>query len=596
MNTRRTSARLSGGSIDGAEMAGMGIRNEVRVIKSWKRSTLEEDEMNGKGEMERKKRKKEVKKQPAFRPQPVPILNSSDTPPDDVPVNLPPPPSERKIARRRESTRAARERVQDDSPPPLAKRQKTSSTTNKSAPSRPQRTERDDLLADIPTERASSKAPPHVDFLNFSVSQRPKPSGPRPASPPRQPFSSNPISGRPSMGPPTGPFIRKTRKSMVGMQDLTSEAVVPIPDSETPMIRKNKELREAQRRSSLGMRGQRASSSLGRGEITIAPSSSGRPKGKDKIQDAARTEEGDRLVKEIMEEFMVNLGKGAIDTNVFASGGAAESFGMPLRPHPRNVSNLEVQSTTEAVVKRCKQEDAQWSSLIKRANAKQGEGIERLRSKKATNAEPDLSRAEPWLREALGVADQAIGEGEGDLSAMGEFADVEYKVFLDQVIFEKPADHKGIQVDTLLQTSHAALQYSLQAQRFLDGIFSALTTDLRSRERLFTPPIVEGSSDAPDPVALLSSVQAGTSSSINASAKSRDPILLLRALASAEAKQQSEDTVAAAAMVAPVAAMTPRRPAPGTTPRRAGTLGPGTTPRRGGYGKSLTPAVTTSAE
>ena len=60
MNTRRTSARLSGGSIDGAEMAGMGIRNEVRVIKSWKRSTLEEDEMNGKGEMERKKRKKEV--------------------------------------------------------------------------------------------------------------------------------------------------------------------------------------------------------------------------------------------------------------------------------------------------------------------------------------------------------------------------------------------------------------------------------------------------------------------------------------------------------------------------------------------------------
>ena len=70
------------------------------------------------------------------------------------------------------------------------------------------------------------------------------------------------------MGPPTGPFIRKTRKSMVGMQDLTSEAVVPIPDSETPMIRKNKELREAQRRSSLGMRGQRASSSLGRGEIS----------------------------------------------------------------------------------------------------------------------------------------------------------------------------------------------------------------------------------------------------------------------------------------------------------------------------------------
>ena len=72
------------------------------------------------------------------------------------------------------------------------------------------------------------------------------------------------------MGPPTGPFIRKTRKSMRGMQDVMSEAVVPVEESETPMIRKNKEIREAQqRRSSMGMRGQRASSSLGRGDISI---------------------------------------------------------------------------------------------------------------------------------------------------------------------------------------------------------------------------------------------------------------------------------------------------------------------------------------
>ena len=48
--------------------------------------------------------------------------------------------------------------------------------------------------------------------------------------------------------------------------------------------------------------------------------------------------------------------------------------------------------------------------------------------KKATNAEPDLTRGEPWMREALAVADQVIAEGDGDLSAMGEFADVEYKV------------------------------------------------------------------------------------------------------------------------------------------------------------------------
>lgn len=143
------------------------------------------------------------------------------------------------------------------------------------------------------------------------------------------------------------------------------------------------------------------------------------------------------------------------------------------------------------------------------------------------------------------------------------------------------------QVDTLLQTSHTALQYSLQAQRFLDGILSSLTIDLRSRERLGIPSTLPGNdSDSPDAVGLLSSVNAGSST-----AKSRDSMYLLRALAAAEAQQQSEETVAAAAMVAPVTAMTPRRPAAGMTPRRAGILGAGTTPRRGGYGKVATPAV-----
>jgi kinetochore protein Mis13/DSN1 len=46
------------------------------------------------------------------------------------------------------------------------------------------------------------------------------------------------------------------------------DELVPLAESETPMIRKNKEMREAQssRRSSLDTRGQRASSSLGRGD------------------------------------------------------------------------------------------------------------------------------------------------------------------------------------------------------------------------------------------------------------------------------------------------------------------------------------------
>jgi kinetochore protein Mis13/DSN1 len=167
----------------------------------------------------------------------------------------------------------------------------------------------------------------------------------------------------------------------MGEEDMSGEAVVPVPERETPMIRKNKQLREAQRRSSLGMRGQRASSSLGRGEISESstdlpgfmlfawtvlidpgiphptvesatfwkhiiptlpepirarhllvycakraldesvPSMSGpdkgKSKGKDKARGGARTEEEHNLVKEIMEEFIAHLGKGLVDTNIF---------------------------------------------------------------------------------------------------------------------------------------------------------------------------------------------------------------------------------------------------------------------------------------
>lgn len=120
-----------------------------------------------------------------------------------------------------------------------------------------------DLVGEASKVGETSMAPPHVDFLNFSVFQRPKPSAPRPASPP----TTSTASKRMSMGPPTG-YVKKTRKSLRGvLPDLSNDEVVPVAESETPMIRRNKALRK---RSSMGMRGQRASSSLGRGEISAS--------------------------------------------------------------------------------------------------------------------------------------------------------------------------------------------------------------------------------------------------------------------------------------------------------------------------------------
>jgi kinetochore protein Mis13/DSN1 len=54
----------------------------------------------------------------------------------------------------------------------------------------------------------------------------------------------------------------------------------------------------------------------------------GKVKGKSKEKaksryQGERTDEGDRLVKEIMDSFLSGLGKGEVETNVFASGVSA---------------------------------------------------------------------------------------------------------------------------------------------------------------------------------------------------------------------------------------------------------------------------------
>jgi kinetochore protein Mis13/DSN1 len=60
-------------------------------------------------------------------------------------------------------------------------------------------------------------------------------------------------------------------------------------------------------------------------DAALAPalSSQSKGKGKEKAHGSAaggvRTEEGDKMVRDIMDEFMGNLSRGLIDTNVFGS-------------------------------------------------------------------------------------------------------------------------------------------------------------------------------------------------------------------------------------------------------------------------------------
>lgn len=42
--------------------------------------------------------------------------------------------------------------------------------------------------------------------------------------------------------------------------------------------------------------------------------------------------------------------------------------------------------------------------------------------------DPDMAGCESWMRDALDLADEVIGMGEGDLLEMGDFHQVEYMV------------------------------------------------------------------------------------------------------------------------------------------------------------------------
>lgn len=189
-------------------------------------------------------------------------------------MDLPPPPSEKKIARRRDSTRELRERPRSPSPVPFKLPHPRQEKEKPSSKGQGRSRDREELVSLQPS--SSSSGPSHrlrqVEGLEFpSLGGSSRSSSTRSSSPPRA-FAPVPIpiaNSRVSMGPPTGPFVRKTRKSMGGVHERPLESIVPVPENETPMIRKNKDMRDAQsRRSSLNGRGQRASSSLGKGDIS----------------------------------------------------------------------------------------------------------------------------------------------------------------------------------------------------------------------------------------------------------------------------------------------------------------------------------------
>lgn len=142
------------------------------------------------------------------------------------------------------------------------------------------------------------------------------------------------------------------------------------------------------------------------------------------------------------------------------------------------------------------------------------------------------------------------------------------------------------------QSSHAALQYSKTADNFMNGIYAALTQDVRNRQTSGTSSdalraLADREGEGPSAASFMHNVQPGPS-------KPRNPLELLRTLAAEDASRQSEETIAAVNALPPVPLGVPSLPAsrPASansmaTPGRAGRHGhsTGITPRKiGAFG------------
>lgn len=82
----------------------------------------------------------------------------------------------------------------------------------------------------------------------------------------------------------------------------------------------------------------------------------------------------------------------------------------------------------DADVYRCKDECNEWGRSKLETDRERRAKLDLMAKKRKATLLPDMSAADQWMNDALALAESVIEAGEGDLTEMGEFPDVEYKV------------------------------------------------------------------------------------------------------------------------------------------------------------------------
>ncbi|KAG0286274.1 hypothetical protein BGZ97_007496, partial [Linnemannia gamsii] len=149
---------------------------------------------------------------------------------------------------------------------------------------------------------------------------------------------------------------------------------VVIPMRETPTINKNKDLRSANRRSSLTMRGKRASS-IGNGFTADDPAPVRMKQlmawcGRITIDgQRSKSQTALKIAKEVEEEVLSLLISGQLSVSWYSRPLDKDPIRTaPKKPHRQNTENLRKLRECEAQIAKLRKEDEDWTKVISSFN------------------------------------------------------------------------------------------------------------------------------------------------------------------------------------------------------------------------------------
>ncbi|CAG8776452.1 5346_t:CDS:2, partial [Racocetra fulgida] len=140
------------------------------------------------------------------------------------------------------------------------------------------------------------------------------------------------------------------------------ESIIPIPLTETPIIKKNQVIRQSKRRSSIEKRGKRASS-IGNGFVA-------RPHPDVNSNEFFRHIQAEMPEPIKLRQLLVWCGQRALDKQTSADENALKiEKTLPKKPHPQNIVNQRKLEEHEATLRRLKAECEEWTNLISEINS-----------------------------------------------------------------------------------------------------------------------------------------------------------------------------------------------------------------------------------